>query len=251
MQELMTTSDEVLVVAGGASGIGKAVATTAMARGWKVLVGDRDEAAVRDLAASTRSGLLRTEVLDITDPDSIDAVTSKVEEELGPVTAIVNSAAVTTPSLPSWKIDEAEWERVVNVNLTGAWRFMSAFLPGMIDRGYGRVVQIASIAGKEGNALSSPYSASKGGLIALTKSVAKEVARTGVTVNAVAPTLVRTPMAEAHPSPDYIAGLLERIPLGRMAEPQEVADMVLFAASRACSFTTGFVFDVTGGRATY
>ncbi len=163
---------------------------------------------------------------------------------------LVNSAGVAGPNAPVWEVDDAGWERTIAVNLTGTFNTMRAVLPGMRERGWGRIVNIASIAGKEGNPNLGPYSASKAGVIGLTKSVGKEVATDGVIANAIAPAVIATPMIDGigQETVDY---MVSKIPMGRLGTPEEVAALVSWLASDEVSFSTGQTYDISGGRATY
>jgi 2-dehydro-3-deoxy-L-rhamnonate dehydrogenase (NAD+) len=187
-----------------------------------------------------------TVVLDITDQDACAREVARA----GGVDILVNSAGVAGENAPSWQLPRGEFERVLNVNLVGTYYMCRAAIPGMVSSGWGRVVNIASIAGKEGNPNAAAYSASKAGVIGLTKSIAKEVAETGVLVNCVTPAVIDTPMlgqvSEAH-----LKYMVSKIPMGRVGQPEEVAAMVAWLCSDECSFSTGAVFDISGGRATY
>jgi 3-oxoacyl-[acyl-carrier protein] reductase len=173
-----------------------------------------------------------------------------VERELGPVDVLVCSAGVPGESLPTAEISDAEWRRVLAINADGVFYCNRAVVPGMVARGYGRIVNVASIAGKEGNPMAAAYSASKAAVIALTKAIGKDLARTGVIVNCVAPAVIETPILEGI-SQEHIDYMVERIPMGRVGRPEEVAALVCWLASEECSFSTGAVYDISGGRAVY
>lgn len=230
------------LVTGGASGIGLASAHRLNTDGLEVFVADVNEV---QLAAvePTVSGI---GILDVSDPGAVNALVA----ELSPIDVLVNSAGVVGPNLPIWDVPDDGWAHTMAVNLTGTFNTMKAVLPQMRERGWGRIVNIASIAGKEGNPNLSAYSASKAGVIGLTKSVAKEVAQDGVIVNSVAPAVIATPMNEdtAQHVLDY---MISRIPMGRVGQPEEVAALVSWLASDECSFSTGQAYDISGGRATY
>ena len=168
----------------------------------------------------------------------------------GPASLLVNSAGIGGGKHPAWEYPVEEWRRILEVNLTGAWLCCRALVPAMVEAGYGRVVSVASMSGKDGNPLTSAYAASKGGLIAFTKSLGKELAKTGVLANCIAPTLIDTELVRGT-SADYIAFLAEKIPMGRLGRSEEVAALVAWLLSEECSFSTGAVFDLSGGRATY
>jgi 3-oxoacyl-[acyl-carrier protein] reductase len=186
------------------------------------------------------------EVVDVTDEESVQAAS----ERIGPVDVLVNSAGVVGPNAPLWEVDTAEWERTFAVNVTGSFRMCRAVVPAMVDRGWGRVVNIASIAGKDGNPRLSAYSASKAAVIGLTKSLGKELATTGVLVNAVAPAVFETPM-NADTAPEVLERLVSLIPMRRLGRAEELAALVAWLASDECSFSTGAVYDISGGRATF
>lgn len=219
-------------VTGGTRGIGEAIVRRLRDDGLKVVVIDVDPRAdlVIDIASSNEIG--------------------RHTKALSHIDVLVNCAGVVGPNLPLWEIDEADWRRTLDVNLTGAFLLCKAVIPGMRERRWGRIVNIASIAGKEGNPNLSAYSASKAGLIGLTKSLGKELARDGVLVNAVAPAVIATPM-NAETNPDLLEYMVSRIPMGRVGAPEEVAELVAWLSSDRCSFSTAAVFDCTGGRATY
>ena len=220
------------VVTGGIRGIGEAIVDRLREEGLRVLVADVDRRA--DI------------VIDVSSSDQID----EQAEVLGRVDVLVNCAGVVGPNVPLWEVEESAWRRTVDVNLTGAFLMCRAVVPGMRERKWGRIVNIASIAGKEGNPNLAAYSASKAGLIGLTKSLGKELALDGVLVNAVAPAVVATPM-NAETDPAVLAYMVARIPMGRVGTPNEVAELVAWLSSDKCSFSTAAVFDCTGGRATY
>ncbi|MDA8291691.1 MAG: SDR family NAD(P)-dependent oxidoreductase [Actinomycetota bacterium] len=224
--------DRLAVVTGGTSGIGAAVARRLAADGLQVRT--------VDVAAGADLGV---------DVSSADAVRG-AGEVLGRADVLVNCAGVVGPNRPVDTVTLEEWERTIAVNLTGAFLMCQAVVPGMRARGWGRIVNVASVAGKEGNPNLAAYSASKAGLIGLTKSLGKELAGSGILVNAVTPAVIATPM-NADTSAETIEYMVARIPLGRIGEPDEVAAMIAWLASDECSFSTGAVFDISGGRATY
>jgi len=221
------------IVTGGASGIGAAIARRLRSAGIEVHT--LDVTAAPD-----------TIQVDVTDEEACRRAVSGSE----PVDILVNSAGVAGQNAPTWKLPDGEFERVIAVNLIGTYYMCRAVIPGMVARGWGRIVNIASIAGKEGNPNASAYSASKAGVIGLTKSLAKEVADTGVLVNCVTPAVIETPML-GQVSDEHLKYMVSKIPMGRVGQPDEVAALVSWLCSDECSFSTGAVFDISGGRATY
>ena len=186
------------------------------------------------------------EVVDVTDEQAVQDALAHI----GPVDILVNSAGVVGPNAPLWEVSTPDWERTFAVNVTGAFRMCHAVVPGMVERGWGRIVNIASMAGKDGNPGLSAYSASKAAVIAMTKSLGKELATTGVLVNAVAPAVFETPM-NATTAPDVLERLISLIPMQRLGRAEELAALVAWLTSDECSFSTGAVYDISGGRATY
>jgi len=239
------------VVTGAARGIGHAIAARLLDSGAAVALWDRDESAVRAAAdALAARGTTHAQVLDLTDAAAVAAAGDQTAAHLGGIEILVNNAGIAGPNHPTWEYPVDEWRRVVEIDLVGVFLCCRALVPRMIEGGYGRVVNVASVAGKEGNPNASAYSAAKAGVIALTKSLGKELTDHGVVVNCVTPAAVETDifkqMSQAHI--DY---MLSKIPMGRFGQPAEVAAMVAWLGSEDCSFTTGGVFDVTGGRSTY
>ena len=231
------------VITGGAQGIGLAVARRFAASGASVVIWDINGDAAR-AAADELGGVARQ--VELTD----DADVAAASAEAGAVDILVNNAGITGGNAKLWDIDPATWRQVMQVNLTAPYVICRALVPGMIARGYGRIVNVASIAGKEGNPNASHYSASKAGLIALTKSLGKELAGTGVVVNCITPAAARTPIFDQMKQ-EHIDYMLSKIPLNRFLEPEEAAALIAWLASEECAFSTGAVFDISGGRATY
>ena len=237
------------VVTGGAAGIGFAVARRLAASGASVALWDRDEAAL----ASANTRLERravTQALDVADASAVDRAAKALVAELGGVDVLVCSAGITGPNVTTWEYPVDAWRQVFDVNVHGLFHCNRAFVPPMLERGYGRIVNIASIAGKEGNPNAAAYSASKAAVIGLTKSLGKELARTGVRVNCVTPAAVRTAIFDQM-TQQHIDFMLSKIPMGRFGDVEEIAALVCWLASEECSFSTGAVFDASGGRATY
>ena len=234
-------SGRVALVTGGASGIGAAVARRLVAEGAAVASFDLQPASVEGVLALAG---------DVSKSADIETAVKRAEDELGPIDVLVCSAGVPGASLPSMEISDDEWRRVLAINTDGVFFCNRAVAPGMVDRGYGRIVNVASIAGKEGNPMAAAYSASKAAVIALTKAIGKDLARTGVAVNCVAPAVIETPILEGV-SQAHIDYMVERIPMGRMGSPDEVASLICWLASEECSFSTGATYDISGGRAVY
>ncbi|WP_022728946.1 SDR family NAD(P)-dependent oxidoreductase [Fodinicurvata sediminis] len=236
------------IVTGGAQGIGLATAERLASSGARVIVWDINadgvEAAVEQLGQEA-SG----QALDLTDEQAV-AKAAEAAITNGPIDILVNNAGITGGNAKTWELDSAVWRHTVEVNLIAPFLTCKALVPHMMGNGYGRIVNVASIAGKEGNPNASHYSASKAGLIGLTKSLGKELAQTGVLVNCLTPAAARTPIFDQM-SQEHIDFMLSKIPMGRFLEPEEVAAMIAWMASEECSFTTGGVFDISGGRAVY
>ncbi|MEV0829975.1 SDR family oxidoreductase [Nonomuraea rubra] len=220
------------LITGGVSGLGKAAAIRLEADGVKVIT--LDVAGGADL------------VVDVTDPAAVQAAADRI----GPIHILINSAGVVGPNAPLWELPLDGWRRTFDVNVNGTFHTCRAFVPGMIERGWGRIVNLASMAGKDGNPNMAPYSASKAAVIALTKSLGKELATTGVLANAIAPAVIETPM-NAATAPEALAHLTSLIPMKRLGRPEEVAELIAWLASDKVSFSTGAVYDISGGRATY
>ena len=231
----------VALVTGGARGIGEATVERLQAGGAKV--------AVLDLGPEAPAGDAYFSG-DVTRSLDLESAVRRTEEELGRLDVLVCCAGVSGGSLKTVDVSDEEWDRVMSVNASGVFFANRAVLPGMIARGYGRIVNIASIAGKEGNPMACAYSSSKAAVIAMTKAIGKDVAGTGVLVNCVAPAVIQTPMLD-DVSEEHLSYMVARIPLGRMGKPEEVAGLIAFLASEELAFATGACFDLSGGRAVF
>ena len=237
------------VITGGATGLGFAIAQRLLASQAVVTLWDVNSAALENAKAQLGVGV-STVLVDVSDPARVAAATSFTATLHPAIDALVNCAGITGPNARLWDYPPDAWQQVMQVNLNGVFYCCREVVPLMRAQNYGRIVNIASVAGKEGNPNASAYSASKAGVIALTKSLGKELADTGVRVNCVTPAAVKTAifdqMSEAH-----IAFMLSKIPMGRFGEPEEIAAMVAWLCTEECSFSTGAIFDLSGGRATY
>ena len=241
----------IAVVTGAAKGIGRAIATRLLTAGAAVCLWDRAPEALTSTAHDLMAlGTVEAVTVDVTDPAAVSAAVQVTRERLGSLDILVNNAGISGPNHPLWEYPLEAWRQVVKVNLLGTFYCCRAVVPVMLERGYGRIINIASIAGKGGNPQASAYSASKAGVIGLTKSLGKELARRGILVNCVTPAAVETDLFQQM-SPEHIQYMLARIPMGRFGQPTEIAALVAWLASEECSFSTGGVFDISGGRATY
>ncbi len=238
----------VAVVTGGARGIGLAIARRAVESGATVAIWDMDAAAGAQAAASL--GRASAHALDLTDEAAIGGALAATLAAHRRIDILVNNAGITGGNAPSWELPTAEWRRVIEVNLIAPYLVARAVVPGMIAAGYGRVVNIASIAGKEGNPNASHYSASKAGLIGFTKSLGKELAKTGVLANCITPAAAETDLFKQM-TEQQIGWMRSKIPMDRFVRVEEIAAMACWLASEDCSFSTGGVFDISGGRAVY
>ena len=222
------------VVTGGSQGIGAAIAKRLRSSGAKV--------AIWDLDGSPR--------VDVADAGAVQAAAERTVRELGKIDVLVNNAGIAGPSMPVVDYPIEQWKRVIDVDLNGPFLCCRAVVPHMVQAGYGRVVNIASIAGKEGNPNAAAYAAAKGGLIAFTKALGKELAKTGVLVNCITPAAAQTAILD-QVTPEFAQYMLSKIPMGRFVKVEEIAALVCWLACDECSFSTGGVFDISGGRATY
>jgi len=242
-------SGRVAVVTGGAQGFGRAITERFVASGAKVAIWDHDRALADNTASEIGAGVIALGV-DVTDPDAVARARDTTLTALGRIDILVNNAGIAGVNKTVWDTDLAEWRKVLRINLDGPFICCRAIVPGMIAQNYGRIVNIASIAGKEGNPNAAHYSASKAGLIALTKSLGKELAGYDISVNTVTPAAAKTAIFDQM-TQQHIDFMLSKIPRGRFVKVEELAAMVAWMASEECAFTTGAVFDISGGRATY
>ncbi len=241
----------VAVVTGGAQGIGYAIAERMLASGASVVLWDADAGKLAEAKASLGGkGSVAVDTVELTSESAVDAAARRVVAAQGKIDIVVNNAGITGGNATTWELAPDMWRRVIEVNLVAPYLVCRAVVPHMLAAKYGRIVNIASIAGKEGNPNASHYSASKAGLIALTKSLGKELAGKGIVVNAITPAAAKTAMF-ATMTQTHIDYMLSKIPMGRFLEVNEAAAMVAWLASEECSFTTGSVVDISGGRATY
>jgi 2-dehydro-3-deoxy-L-rhamnonate dehydrogenase (NAD+) len=233
-------SDCRAIVTGGSRGIGQAIVKGLRSSGARVVVWDREPHEAEGEFVC----------VDITDADAVEHALRDSDAALGSLDILVNNAGYAGTTAPVEHYDRAEWCRIIDTNLNGTFQVCQGAIPRLRRNGWGRVVNIASLAGKEGTANAAAYSAAKAGIIALTKSLGKELAGTGVLVNAIAPAAVRTSMLDQM-SEEHVATMVGKSPLGRLGEPEEVAELALWLCSSSCSFSTGAIFDLSGGRATY
>lgn len=242
-------SGQFAIVTGAATGIGEVIAARLAIAGAIVYVVDIDGSEAAE--AATRIGHnARSITLDITDATSVQRTVNEILAEGHPIDILVNNAGLAGKAAPVWEQTDNDWHKVISVNLDGPFYLCRAVIPHMRNHGYGRIVNIASVAGKEGNPNMTAYSASKAALIGLTKSMAKEVACDGICINAVSPAVIRTKILDQL-TPEQVDYMVQRIPMKRTGQPEEVAAVVHFLASRDCSFVTGQCYDVSGGRSTY
>lgn len=240
----------VAIVTGGGQGIGLTVAERMLASGGKVSVWDRDQKLLDALAPRFPATQLQVLNVDIGDLPAVEAATARVVSQFGRIDILVNNAAIVGPNAPTWEYPPQAFMDVVHVGLVGTFFVSRTVVPHMIAQNYGRVVNLSSVAGKEGNPNAPAYSSTKAGVLALTKSMGKELATYNIAVNAVTPAVAKTTMALSQ-APDFLKMILAKIPRGRMLELSEAAAMICWLATEENSFTTGAVFDLSGGRATY
>lgn len=239
---------QVAIITGGASGVGREVAARLTQEGAKVVLWDQNEAALAE--AKTVTGAVDTIQLDVTDAEAVSAAAASVADKFGRIDVLVASAGITGATVPVHEFPLESWRRVIDINLNGLFYCCRAVVPHMLKNDYGRIVNVSSVAGKEGNPNASAYSASKAGVIGFTKSLGKELAKTGIRVNALTPATFKSPILEQLPQ-SQVDYMLSKIPAGRLGEVHEVAAMISWMASAECSFTTASTFDISGGRTTY
>ena len=239
------------VVTGGAQGIGLAIAERLLKSGASVCLWDRDQVLVEETANSLASkGKVEIAVMDVTDLDSVKAATQKTIETLGSIDILVCNAGIAGPTVKVWEYPPEDWQQVIDIDLTGVFNCLHSVAPIMIEQNYGRIVNVASVAGKDGNPNAAPYSAAKAGVMALTKSLGKELAAYDISVNCITPAAAKTRIFDQI-SQEHIDYMLSKIPRNRFLKVEEAASMVAWLCSAENSFTTGGVFDLSGGRSTY
>ena len=239
------------VITGGAQGIGLAIAERLLDSGASVSLWDRDEYLVKETSDSLSSkGTVQPVAMDVTDLESVSNAAKTTKELLGAIEILVCNAGIAGPTAKIWEYPPEEWQQVIDIDLTGVFNCLHVVSPMMIDQNYGRIVNVASVAGKDGNPNAAPYSAAKAGVIALTKSLGKELASYDIAVNCITPAAAKTRIFDQI-SEDHIQYMLSKIPRNRFLKVEEAASMVAWLCSEENSFTTGGVFDLSGGRSTY
>jgi NAD(P)-dependent dehydrogenase (short-subunit alcohol dehydrogenase family) len=249
MANAIDLKDRIAVVTGGAQGIGRAIAERFIASGAKLAIWDMDKP-LADKTAKALGQASKAYAVDVTNPESIESAVKATLTDFKRIDILVNNAGIAGGNAPTWELPVADWQRVIRINLDGPFYCCRAVVPTMIAQKYGRIINIASIAGKEGNPNAAHYSASKAGVIGLTKSLAKELAQYDIAVNAITPAAAKTAIFDQM-TQQQIDYMLSKIPRARFVNVEEIAALAAFAASEDCSFTTGSVLDISGGRATY
>ena len=249
MANAIDLKDRIAVITGGAQGIGRAIAERFIASGARIAIWDLDKS-LANKTAKELGQASKAYTVDVTSPESIDAAVKATLADFKRIDILVNNAGIAGGNAPTWELPVADWQRVMKINLDGPFYCCRAVVPTMIAQKYGRIVNIASIAGKEGNPNAAHYSASKAGVIGLTKSLAKELAQYDIAVNAITPAAAKTAIFDQM-TQQQIDYMLSKIPRARFVNVEEIAALAAFAASQDCSFTTGTVLDISGGRATY
>ena len=238
------------VITGAAQGIGLSIAQRLLASGAEVCLWDQDAALLDQTSELLASSTVHTKIVDVTDSDAVRVAAKETLADLGSIDILINNAGIAGPTVPSWEYPVSDWKKVIDVDLNAVYYCCRAVIPMMRERDYGRVVNVSSIAGKEGNPNAAAYSAAKAGVIALTKSIAKETADCNIAVNCISPAAAKTRIFDQI-SQQHIDYMLSKIPRGRFVLVEEIAAMVAWIVSEENSFTTGAVFDLSGGRATY
>ena len=247
----MSLQGKTALVTGGARGIGLATAQRLMREGARCVIWDRDSAAI-DVAKAklAENGEVTSDIVELTKPESVEAAAGQAFDRHGHIDILVNNAGIAGVNKMLWECTPQEWRDVMDIDLYGVFLCCRAFVPGMLEAGWGRIVNVASIAGKEGNPTASHYSAAKAGVIGLTKSLGKELADTNIRVNCITPAVIETEILEQC-TQEHIDYMVSKIPMGRVGQVDEVAAMIAWLSSDEVSFSTGAVFDISGGRATY
>ena len=238
------------VITGAAQGIGLSIAQRLLASGAEVCLWDQDAALLDQTSELLASSTVHTKIVDVTDSDAVKVAAKETLADLGSIDILINNAGIAGPTVPSWEYPVSDWKKVIDVDLNAVYYCCRAVIPMMREQDYGRVVNVSSIAGKEGNPNAAAYSAAKAGVIALTKSIAKETADCNIAVNCISPAAAKTRIFDQI-SQQHIDYMLSKIPRGRFVLVEEIAAMVAWIVSEENSFTTGAVFDLSGGRATY
>ena len=249
MVQMQRFMDRCAVITGGAAGIGRTIGERLLAEGARIAVWDIDGKRFQEIAQQSNGRAIAVNV-DVADADGVERAAQETIKAFGKVDILVANAGITGPNATTWEYPVDAWKRVVDVNLNGVFLCNRALIPHMLSRGYGRIVNIASIAGKDGNPNAPAYSSTKAAVIGLTKSLGKELAKSGILVNCVAPAAVHTAIFDQM-TEQHIQYMLSKIPMGRFGKKEEVAALVCWLASEECSFSTGAAFDISGGRAVY
>jgi 2-dehydro-3-deoxy-L-rhamnonate dehydrogenase (NAD+) len=251
MSNKIDLSGRFAVVTGGAQGIGRAIVERFLDSGAAVAIWDRDRALAEKTAGELKArNRIAAVTVDVTKLAEVERAREETKAAFGRIDILVNNAGIAGPNVKTWEYPPEAWAQVMAINLDGPFNCCRTLVPGMIAQNYGRIVNIASIAGKEGNPNAAAYAAAKGGLIAFTKALGKELAKTGVLVNCVTPAAAQTAILD-QVTPEFAQYMLSKIPMGRFVKVEEIAALVCWLASEECSFSTGAVFDISGGRATY
>ena len=247
----MNLKGKTALVTGGARGIGFAAVKRLLTDGARCVIWDRDQKAIDDAKAQlTDLGEVTSDRVELANPDSVEALAAQVLKRHGKIDVLVNNAGIAGVNKMLWECTPEEWREVMDVDLYGVFLCCRAFVPAMLESGWGRIVNVASIAGKEGNPTASHYSAAKAGVIGLTKSLGKELSDTNIRVNCITPAVIETEILKQC-TQAHIDYMLSKIPMGRVGQAKEVAAMIAWLSSDEVSFSTGAVFDISGGRATY